>query len=293
MHLSNLSVRFMRTVRYKRYDGSATAQEHQTQQNHLDALEQWKTTFSYLQATKEPSTKDLEAAKLLEIHRIVGLAWLRSCLAPEETATDRDIPSFSAALNLAEELQQSQQAAAASNTLQPGQDSFNSTFFFDMEVVAPLYMIATKCRHALLRRRAIALLRSITRREGLWDSQEAAAVAERVMAHEEAELTTLDGSELPAEALRVHTTHIENSPVLNFSLHDLTFYSRRDGNWRIWREQLLLQTVNGENVMNAAADNDDGSAMSLHWKFPLGQVRPVDAVVGHGCEIAGDGFAQA
>lgn len=280
IHVSNLSIRFMRTVRFKRYDNSSTTEDRVNHQKHVASLEAWRDIFdNYLEAQGQVLA-DLEAAKVLEIHRIVGLAWLKRCMDPEETATDKDMAEFEIAINMAETLQQP--ADTPTKNAQP-----STCFLFDMEVIAPLYLIATKCRHPQLRRRAIALLRATVRREGLWDSQETAAIAERIMEHEEAELSTLDGSELPAEDMRIHNTHIENTPVLNFSLHSLTFYSRPDGNWKVWEEQMVLQTMDGESI-----GTDETKAMSLHWKFPLEQVRPVNAVLGHACEIAGVRHAQ-
>lgn len=270
----------MRTVRFKRYDESASFEERLNHQKHIDAHIAWRAIFDRFAEAQSLSLQDLKAAKVLEIHRIVALAWLKRCMDPTETAMDQDIAEYDTAVRLAEELQRA-------NDARDTQSYSSASFVFDIEVIAPLYLIATKCRHPQIRRRAIALLRGTVRREGLWDSQETAAIAERIMEYEEAELTTLDGSELPAEAQRIHNTHIENTPVLNFSLHSLTYYARTDGNWRVWQEQMVLQTVAGETI-----GADETKAMSLHWKFPLEQVRPVNAVLGHSCEIAGGRHAQ-
>lgn len=61
-------------------------------------------------------------------------------------------------------------------------------FFMDMNIVGPLFGIAHMCRDPLIRRRAIALLYSTPRQEGLWNSLIAARVAEKVMNVEEAGL---------------------------------------------------------------------------------------------------------
>ncbi|KAK3685325.1 hypothetical protein B0T22DRAFT_214730 [Podospora appendiculata] len=52
-------------------------------------------------------------------------------------------------------------------------------------IIVPLYLTATSCRHAVVRRRAIALLRTTKRQEGVWTSYGAAAVAEAIMTVEE------------------------------------------------------------------------------------------------------------
>ncbi|KAK3328084.1 hypothetical protein B0T19DRAFT_423655 [Cercophora scortea] len=52
-------------------------------------------------------------------------------------------------------------------------------------IIIPLYLTATSCRHAVVRRRAIALLRTTKRQEGVWTSYGGAAVAEARMKVEE------------------------------------------------------------------------------------------------------------
>jgi len=58
-------------------------------------------------------------------------------------------------------------------------------FTLDGCVLGPLFFVALRCRHKILRRKAIALLRLTRRLEGLWDSHFLAQVAERVMEIEE------------------------------------------------------------------------------------------------------------
>lgn len=61
-------------------------------------------------------------------------------------------------------------------------------FFMDMNIVGPLFSIAHRCRDPIIRRRAIALLYSTPRQEGLWHSVITARVAEKIMNVEEAGL---------------------------------------------------------------------------------------------------------
>jgi hypothetical protein len=59
------------------------------------------------------------------------------------------------------------------------------TFNIDTGIIPPLYFVAVKCRHSLIRRRAIACLNVTERQEGIWNSRLTARVAERVMEIEE------------------------------------------------------------------------------------------------------------
>ncbi len=58
-------------------------------------------------------------------------------------------------------------------------------FTMSSGVVCHLYMVASRCRNPVIRRRALHLLQTCNRREGLWDSEITAIVAEKVMLLEE------------------------------------------------------------------------------------------------------------
>ena len=59
------------------------------------------------------------------------------------------------------------------------------SFTLDTEVIMPLASVIIKCRDRQVRRKAIALLRSTHRQEGVWNSLLIARVTERVMEIEE------------------------------------------------------------------------------------------------------------
>ena len=61
-------------------------------------------------------------------------------------------------------------------------------FSMDQSIVTPLFSVAHRCRDPIIRRRAIALLYSAPRQEGLWHSIITARVAEKIMMMEEAGL---------------------------------------------------------------------------------------------------------
>ena len=61
----------------------------------------------------------------------------------------------------------------------------NRSFSFDIGYMIPVYLTATRCRDPYLRRRAIRLLQTYPRQEGVWESVAAAAVAAKWVAVEE------------------------------------------------------------------------------------------------------------
>lgn len=62
-----------------------------------------------------------------------------------------------------------------------------SSFCMGLGYIIPLYTVASQCRESSLRRRAIALLRSTSRQEGIWNSNLVARACERIMEIEESE----------------------------------------------------------------------------------------------------------
>lgn len=61
------------------------------------------------------------------------------------------------------------------------------SFSADMGIVPPLFVVATKCRNPVIRRQAIQLLRSSSRREAMWDSELTARIAMWIAEIEEAD----------------------------------------------------------------------------------------------------------
>jgi hypothetical protein len=241
VHLMNISIRLIHSTKFRRYKSQITLDDIVQYNDVVSCLSTWRTTLDRFLATAPPSSHLTEAATILEIQRIVTLTWLNRALVPEESAADADMALYEQAVRLAESLQISDQKTPTTSskaTLPP------STFLFDMEIVSPLYLVAIKCRDPSIRRRAIAVLRHTVRREGLWDSVKAAAIAERVMQIEEKGLPTLDGSVLPAEGARVANCQIDSGPGLNPSGHKVTFFTMPEGirgKWCTWDEWVELR----------------------------------------------------
>jgi hypothetical protein len=232
VHLMNLSIRLIHSTKFSRYSNKISTTEYAHHAEIVTYLHAWKHTLDHFLLTRSPSPRLTEAATILQIQQIVTLTWLNRSLVPEECVADKDFPLYERAVSLAETL-----SFTTADNAQP------STFLFDMETVSPLYLIAIKCRHPLIRRRAIAVLRRSVRREGLWDSGKAAAIAERIVELEEVELGVLDGSCLPREEVRIANAHIDSGPGLNPSGHRVTFYTMPEGvrgRWHTWDEWLEL-----------------------------------------------------
>lgn len=235
VHLMNLSMRFIRYMKYRKYERIVLPDDVSRQQVLKGQIDNWKWAFdSLLLNDIHLTSRDLDAAKILRIHLCVTTIWLSDCIYAEESATDEFMDHFETAVSLGEALELSQAIQS---------EQYSTTFLFDMEIVSPLYFVALKCRHPQIRRRAIRLLRARIRREGLWDSTVAAAIAERIVAIEERNLSSCTGSNFPEERDRIHNSHIQSMGSEDPTKHAVTFYSKPngiDGHWKIWQESIIL-----------------------------------------------------
>lgn len=92
-----------------------------------------------------------------------------------------------------------------------------TSFCLDIGYVIPLYTVASRCQDITTRRRAIALLRSAPRQEGLWSSPVVARAAERMLEIEEtvgeqlvpcAPVTTMSMLPSPSTVLQLDSTGV-------------------------------------------------------------------------------------
>lgn len=236
VHLMNLSLRFVQTVQLLEYEPHAIPlSAYDEQAELLKYLQLWRSRFSAFQAaqTQSMAADDLYAANVLEIQRLVAYTWVSTLMTPYQCAHDAHIPAYTAAIILAEQIY-----GTGDTRIQHSRQA--NTFILEVETVGPLYWICVKCRHPAMRRRAIAVLRSMRRREGMWDSSIAAVVADRVVAVEE---TSLDGQGLPTEEVRIHGTPFafegDAGPLgllVSFQSKPFGVY----GDWSVWQEQIPM-----------------------------------------------------
>jgi hypothetical protein len=99
-----------------------------------------------------------------------------------------------------------------------------SIYSSEIGILPGLYLTGTKCRDPILRRRALALLTSCRRREGVWDSRAAAKVVSRVITLEE-EGTTVQTHRDVLEKSRLRDTWLQ-APS-NADRHALLISTRR------------------------------------------------------------------
>jgi hypothetical protein len=234
VHLMNLSLRFVRTVQLLEYDPCAIpVSAYDEQAALLRYLSLWRSRFSAFQTAYEHKLipDDLYAANVLGIQYIVAYTWVSTVMDPFQCAHDAHIPAYTAAVALAEQLSE-----FATTRDKPIQKANN--FLLDVEIVGPVYYVSIKCREPFVRRRAVAVLGGMQRREGLWDSKVAAAVAARVVAVEEA---SVDERGWPTEEARVHSLPFTSEADMGLAGGVATFMTKPFGvyeDWVMWEEQI-------------------------------------------------------
>ncbi|PYI14024.1 hypothetical protein BO99DRAFT_407047 [Aspergillus violaceofuscus CBS 115571] len=158
-----------------------------------------------------------------------AITWLSTCTSLDEMVLDKFVPNFEAIVCAGEKL------VELCGVDERG--SVAEQFYLDAELIPVLYWTAQRCRHPILRRRALDLLTRYPAREGLWDKGLHVAVASRVMELEEAGLAHLPVAQrFPLARQRVHDASIvsERESRANPCLVLFRFKPRGlDGPWEL------------------------------------------------------------
>lgn len=133
-------------------------------QSLLNGLMQWKASFIALSRDMLDGEAEWTSSYMMTYWTVCYVS-LAACVSPFETTFDNYMHHFAEIIRYGTICSK---ASIKSSTL-PG---------FEAGLVAPFYFCATKCRHPILRREALRLLRLVPKPEGLW----AFAAPDRVVA---------------------------------------------------------------------------------------------------------------
>ena len=194
----------------------------------LDTFEGWLVAFqAFLQAHgKSLNSRGLQAIRTLEMSHSFAMIYLN--LTPvnvyDETAWDMFTDRFEHVVNLAALVVESSICDKPTQKRGPG-------FTLDLFTVAPLYAVAHKCRHPIIRRKAVSLLYAAPRQEGIWDSMIAGRVAERLIGIEESGLGNVARCEDIPDWARISDVEVK------FDMHE------RQGTVKFSRQRSPLEKV--------------------------------------------------
>lgn len=135
---------------------------------------------------------ELCASLLQRIYYYAALIWTLVILVRSEDAHDNFTAEFESIVSHTEQLLQINPSFGNSKThISESQPSFS----LEGGIIAPIYLVACRCRHPSIRRRAQKILSNYSSREGMWDAKLQAAIAKLVMQIEESQCAVPPTSE--------------------------------------------------------------------------------------------------
>jgi len=160
----------------------------------------WYQNFENLcsQMSKTMTFAEKQGAGDLHVWYLTARTWIESSHTPFETEFDAHLEKFQKIIELGEQLFYKEGS--------PYQTPVAS-FTFEKGILPPVFFVAMRCRHRILRRRAILLLKKASpRRVGMWNAELLAACAERIIQIEEEGMGPVSEAEdeWPAEEKRIH-----------------------------------------------------------------------------------------
>ncbi|OCL07085.1 hypothetical protein AOQ84DRAFT_320449 [Glonium stellatum] len=227
--LMNLSLMFVKLSTQKKHGNGMTQDDMVRFFQLKECMVRWLQAFENVEQSNPSAQSERKAFALLRMLHTTTWIWLLSCIFPTEAPYDEYLNGFHQIISLAEVVMGFSECQAVPKA--------QNDFSFEMEVVAPLYFTAVRCRDPLTRRKAIALLARYPRREALWEAGRCVTVAKRIMALEESGLQGMVGRSWPPERFRIHDAVFG----ANDSVFHVAFFSLPNGPGTpryVWQEYL-------------------------------------------------------
>lgn len=145
-------------------------------------LKAWSLAFERLvqdrgSPSQEAAKSELSAIASLRVNECIARATVETIVTTDQMCFDEYLADFQEVVEHSEEFLK---------LTAPNDDSSpRSTFSFPMGILNSLYIVCTRCRDPFTRRRALHLLKSCNRREGIFDSLLVARAAEEFIKMEE------------------------------------------------------------------------------------------------------------
>ncbi|KAK0614094.1 hypothetical protein B0T14DRAFT_539695 [Immersiella caudata] len=173
-------------------------------------MEAWSDAFEHILASRTApgvSSQEKACIAVLKMYQIMSYILFLMTFSDSEMGFDKYTADFNVIVDLALEVVGDEERRAAikrcpdprfchhrgRHDSEAGFGSLNyaarhikPSFSADLGIVPPLFVVATKCRDRATRHKAIQLLKSSPRREGMWDSELTARIAMWIADIEEA-----------------------------------------------------------------------------------------------------------
>lgn len=162
-------------------------------QQYASVFDKWRAALDLFEESRGAhlTAKEQVGLKILRIHQYGLVLLLANGQARGSDSFDWDEynPTFAEILSLSASVAQitlDNESPSDSSQMPRDENGPRPTFTLDNCIVGPLYNVATLCRDPIIRRKAVHVLRSARRQEGVFNSQVTAMAAEKVIAIEEA-----------------------------------------------------------------------------------------------------------
>ncbi|KAH8891327.1 hypothetical protein GQ53DRAFT_153580 [Thozetella sp. PMI_491] len=254
-------------------------------------IEAWSDAFDHILASRNlpgVTSQEKTAIAALKMGQIMSQVLFLMTFSDSEAVFDNFTPQFKAIIDLALEVVGDEERRAAAKRCPDPQfcehryghapDIFGgheyaahhikASFSADLGIVPPLYVVATKCRNPVIRRQAIQLLRSSSRREGMWDSELAARIGMWIAEIEEEEDPLLTPGQSPVQTNSRPSTS-GSSVRLNGSMDfgDNALGPGGNARWDARRESQT--TLLGRNLQRTKAVPEEKRVMVRAVEFDL------------------------
>lgn len=174
------------------YDCARRAAFAKQQQLALSGLRRWQTAYQnaydrgyLLDLAKFPPTEKTKATANIQVYHILTTIMAQMCLCPgDEMAFDTQNFHFAQLLGQLQILFGTDHSEHNSSPETEAISQLDQSII-DLGCVIPLYYLATKCRVHNLRTSALRMLQCVHHREGLWDANIAALIAQKTIELEE------------------------------------------------------------------------------------------------------------
>ncbi|KAH8893038.1 hypothetical protein GQ53DRAFT_122608 [Thozetella sp. PMI_491] len=198
--------------------------------------DRWTTAFKLLLERNEDEFDNLENQRILilQIRRLnMYLAIAGQEMSPGcEMHWDRHMPVFVEMLSYAHQI--------VPASIDKGGDAHYGSqlgifphFSLEGGVILPLFLLASRCRHPVVRRAAIVIIDRLSRREGALNGSLVARVADRIVSIEEDGLVGVDSCQSVPEGSRLFCVRVWLQPGATEAKFDYSKRAEEQGKSRV------------------------------------------------------------
>ncbi|KAJ5145690.1 uncharacterized protein N7515_000254 [Penicillium bovifimosum] len=152
------------------------ADSQSPQQTPITVLRQWKAALDHSDFSAEPPMIEECTHKLLELYYHVSTVIIETYGAESESVFDSFTERFQVIVDLAESITKIWKIQS---------QDFNILFSFDLGITPPMFFVASRCRHGLIRRKAVDLMLHSPFYHGAWQDRYSGLCAQRMIEIEE------------------------------------------------------------------------------------------------------------